>query len=118
MLLRATSSFEFFSETPVTNIFMLRSQSGPGQFIRQEAFSTSPQVPVSEYLDVYGNICQRLIVPAGKFTMESSVTAECSDTIAMNAGYTPVELHPDHVLQFLLPSRYCESDKVTALASR
>lgn len=98
---------------------MLRSKSGVAQVIRQEAFLTTPQVPLIEYVDGYGNICQRIIVPAGDFTLETSVVAECSATIDvdMNAGYTPVEALPDHVLQFLLPSRYCESDKVTELAT-
>ncbi|WP_246022415.1 transglutaminase-like domain-containing protein [Filimonas effusa] len=99
---------------------MLRSKSGPGQFIRQEAFWTTPQVPINEYVDGYGNICQRIIIPAGNFTLETSVVAECDACIDvdMSAVYTPVEALPDHVLQFLLPSRYCESDKVTELASR
>ena len=120
MLLQASSSFEMYAELPATSIFMLRSKSGTAQFIREEAFLTTPTVPVNEYLDGYGNICQRLIVPTGIFLLESRVIAECSPTIDvdMNAGYTPVEMLPDNVLQFLLPSRYCESDKVSTLASQ
>lgn len=119
MLLKASSYFEMYAEAAVTSIFMLRSKSGPAQVIRQEAFLTTPQVPYNEYVDGYGNICQRIIVPAGDFTLETSVIAECSAHIDvdMSAGYTPVEALPDHVLQFLLPSRYCESDKVTELAT-
>lgn len=120
MLLQASSFFEMYAEIPVTSIFMLRSKSGPAQFIRQEAFLTTPQVPVNEYVDAYGNICQRIIVPAGNFSLESSITAECSPVIYVHptAGYTPIEYLPDNVLQFLLPSRYCESDKVTELATQ
>lgn len=119
MLLHASSSFEFYTEIPATSIFMLRSKSGPGQFIREESFLTTPQVAVSEYVDGYGNICQRLTVPAGTFLLETNVTAEVSESIDvdMNAAYTPVESVPDNILQFLLPSRYCESDKVTELAA-
>lgn len=119
MLLQAFSFFEMYATAPVPSIFMLRSQSGPAQLIRQETFSTTPQVPMTEYLDGYGNICQRITIPAGTFSLRSSIIAECSDTIEvdMNAGYTPIECLPDHVLQFLLPSRYCESDKMGALAA-
>lgn len=119
MLLKAFSSFEMYAEVPVTSIFMLRSKSGAAQQIRQEAFITNPQTVMSEYIDSYGNICQRLVVPAGTFLLESNVVAACSDTIDVHptAGYTPVELLPDNVLQFMLPSRYCESDKVTELAT-
>ncbi|BAV06909.1 transglutaminase domain protein [Filimonas lacunae] len=71
-------------------------------------------------MDGYGNLCQRLVIPGGTFTLESSVVAECSPTIDVysDATYTPVEFLPDNVLQFLLPSRYCESDKVTDLATQ
>ncbi|ACU57748.1 transglutaminase-like domain-containing protein [Chitinophaga pinensis] len=118
MLLRASSFFEMYAASPVTSTFMLRSISGPSQFIQQETFVVSPQVPVSEYVDGYGNLCQRIIIPSGTFTLESSVVAICDANIDvdMNAPYTPIEDLPDHVLQFLLPSRYCESDKVTELA--
>ena len=120
MLLQASSFFEMYAETPVASIFMLRSKSGAAQFITQEAFFTTPYVPVSEHMDGYGNICQRLTIPAGIFLLESRVTAECSPTIDvdMDAGYTSVEMLPDNVLQFILPSRYCESDKVSELAQR
>jgi transglutaminase-like putative cysteine protease len=120
MLLRASSFFEMYAALPVTSIFMLRPQSGAAQFIRQAAFLTTPHVPITEYADGYGNVCQRLIIPAGTFTIRTSVTAECSANIDvnMNAGYTPIEYLPDDVLQYLLPSRYCESDKVAELAAQ
>lgn len=119
MLLQASCSFEMFTETPATSIFMLRPQSGAAQFIRQESFTLHPQVPVTEYIDGYGNLCQRLVIPAGNFTLQSSVTAECSPgfDVHKNAWYSPVETLPAPVLQFLLPSRYCESDKFTQLAT-
>lgn len=118
MLLQASSYFELYTEYPVTSIFMLRSKSEPTQFIRQEAFLTDPLVPVKEYIDGYGNICQRTILPEGTTILESTVIAECNADIDVNtdAGYVPVEELPDQVLQFLLPSRYCESDKTGELA--
>lgn len=120
MLIHASSFFEMQTVSPVTSIFKLRSKSGPHQLIIEETFLTIPQVQVNEYVDEYGNICQRLTIPAGDFSLESSVIAECSETIDvdMNAGFIPIEDLPDNVLQFLLPSRYCESDKVTELATQ
>lgn len=120
MLLHASSFFEMYAEYPVTSIFMLRSKSETTQYIRQEAFLTTPHVPVSEYIDGYGNICQRVIIPAGKTILESTVIAECDAHLDVDtdARFVPVEALPGHVLQFLLPSRYCESDKVGELASQ
>lgn len=119
MLLRASCSFTMHAALPVTSIFMLRAQSGAAQFISSEAFVTTPYVHVNEYIDNYGNLCQRLIIPEGVFLLESQVTATCSPIIDVHpsAGYSPVETLPDYVLQFLLPSRYCESDKITELAT-
>ncbi|PSL23750.1 transglutaminase-like domain-containing protein [Chitinophaga ginsengisoli] len=118
MLLQASTFFEFYAEYPVTSIFMLRSKSEHAQIIRQEAFLTTPLLPLSEYIDTHGNICQRTILPAGITTIESSVIAECDMHIDVNtdAAYVAIEDLPDHVLQYLLPSRYCEADKVGAQA--
>lgn len=118
MLLEASCSFEMHAAEPVTSIFMLRPKSGAAQFVLQDAFETFPQVPMSEYVDLYGNLCQRLVVPAGNFRMESKVKAECAADIDVHpwVPYTPVDEMPDNILQFLLPSRYCESDKLGELA--
>jgi transglutaminase-like putative cysteine protease len=119
MLLEASCSFEMRADYPVTSIFMLRARSGMAQVVTEEAFITTPYVPITEYVDSYGNLCQRIIVPAGHFKLESSVKADCEPAIDVNiwAPYTPVEEVPDTILQFLLPSRYCESDKMNDLAA-
>lgn len=119
MHLRASCTFSMYTEMHASSIFMLRPRSGSAQLISSEVFLISPQVPVTEYIDAYGNLCQRLTIPPGEFLLESSVMAECSADVDVHpsAGYTPVEQLPDYALQFLLPSRYCESDKMTNLAA-
>ena len=118
MLLEASCRFEMYAELPVTSILMLRPKSGTGQFIVKEEFYTTPYTGMVEYVDTYGNLCQRIIIPAGDFTLESKVIADCAADIDVNpeAGFTPIETLPDVVLQYLLPSRYCESDKLNDLA--
>jgi transglutaminase-like putative cysteine protease len=71
-------------------------------------------VPVVEYLDGFSNLCQRLVVPEGKFHMRVSATVETPDMIAVaaGAGLTPVDELPSDTLQYLLPSRYCPSDRM------
>lgn len=119
MQLQASCSFTMHTDTPAPSIFMLRPRSGSAQLISSETFITHPHVPVTEYIDAYGNLCQRLTIPPGGFLLESRVTAECPAQIDVHpyAGYTPVEQLPDYALQFLLPSRYCESDKMNSLAT-
>ena len=39
-------------------------------------------------------------------------TAMGRDDVAPGAPFTPVQELPDGILQFLLPSRYCQSDRL------
>lgn len=109
-------SFEATASTPV--ILMLRPRSGYGQWIMREEYLLTPSVPVIEYTDGYGNLCQRLVVPPGAFQVRSVALVETADAIdvATGAPYIPVEHLPDSVLHFLLPSRYCPSDRMGELA--
>lgn len=113
-----TLQFEAQENTPV--IFMLRPRSGSGQWIIAEEYEITPNVPVTEFTDRYGNLCQRLVAPIGSFSVRTSATVQTDDHIDISPGapYVPVEELPDDVLHFLLPSRYCESDKVGDLAAQ
>lgn len=97
-------------ETPV--ILMLRPRSGWGQWIIREEYRLLPSVPVVEYTDGYGNLCQRIIIPSGLFEIFASALVETADVIDVqsDALCAPVSALPDGVIQFLLPSRYCQSD--------
>jgi transglutaminase-like putative cysteine protease len=109
-------SFEAGATTPV--IFMLRPRSGQSQWIAHEEYWLDPMVPVVEYTDCYGNLCQRLVVQPGPFRIHTTAVVEAADTIdvAPAAPYISVEQLPDETIQFLLPSRYCQSDLLGGLA--
>ena len=104
--------------TPV--ILMLRPRSGLGQWILQEEYKLEPMTPIVEYTDGYGNLCQRLVVPAGDFQVYTTACVETADAIDVEpeAPFIPVEDLPEDVLQFLLPSRYCQSDQLGDLANQ
>jgi hypothetical protein len=72
-----------------------------------------PSVPVFEFTDDYGNLCQRLIAPAGYFTMRASAGVMAEDYVdqAFGAPFVEIQNLPDSVLRFLSPSRNCESDR-------
>ncbi len=114
MWLHATSKLVFESSTPVPLILMLRPRSGYGQWVTHELYELEPGVPVVEYTDGYGNLCQRLVAPAGRFRVRTSAVVSTADSIDVQPGapFTPVQDLPDVVLPFLLPSRYCESDQL------
>lgn len=82
--------------------------------IRQlEPLSVTPNASIDEYYDSFGNRCGRTVVPAGLVSFRTSALIEddgLPDRQAWNAlQHQPQDL-PNDVLQFLLPSRYCETD--------
>jgi len=94
MWLHTSCDLAFEIVTPTPFVLMLRPRSGLQQWIAREEYRLVPNVPVFEYTDIYGNLCQRLIAPPGP-----------------GAAFVEVQYLPDAVLSYLLPSRYCESDR-------
>jgi len=99
-------------------ILMLRPRSGVQQWVAQESYTLSPSVPVVEYTDIFGNLCQRLVAPAGYFSVHTTADVMTADLVDEEPGAFFVEIQnlPDVVLLYLLPSRYCESDRFGNLA--
>jgi transglutaminase-like putative cysteine protease len=118
MRLNAGCKISFEASAPTPAIFMLRPRSGYGQWVTREEYLLEPNLPVTEYTDGYGNLCQRLVVAPGAFVVESVACVETADAIDVDfsAPYVLVEALPETVLQFLLPSRYCQSDQMGTLA--
>lgn len=118
MWLRASCFLEFNIPVPTPFLLMLRPRSGWQQWVAREQYVLSPEIPVVEFTDPFGNLCQRLVAPSGHFTVHTAVDIETSDTYDMAGGAPFVEVQqlPDEVLPFLYPSRYCESDRFTAMA--
>ncbi len=72
-------------------------------------------IAATEYRDVFGNRCTRFMTPAGAVRLSGSSIIEMealADPIDAYAQQSPVESLPSEVLQFLLPSRYCEVDQL------
>lgn len=119
MILNASCEIVFEAASAVPVVLMLHPRSGLGQWIMREEYSLNPHVPVAEYTDAFGNLCQRILVEPGLFTIHSNCTAEVADEIDvdMEAEFIPVPLLPEAVLQYLLPSRYCQSDMLNQRAN-
>ena len=100
-------------------IFMLRPRSGPTQWVDSDKYRLSPSVAVSEAADSFGNLRQRLVAPVGKFEIFTSTHVVVDSTPHTPKGSSFVEVLdlPNNVLVYLLPSRYCESDRFGDMAS-
>jgi len=119
MRLEVGCMIELECAQPTPLLLLLRPRSGAHQWIARESYSLTPQVPATEYVDGFGNLCQRLVAPAGSFRIESrsEVIVARSEDEGHGAAYVPVEALPDDVLVYLIPSRFCESDRLGSLAN-
>lgn len=118
MWIRTTCNLEFQLVESTPLILMLRPRSGNRQWVSREVYTLSPAVPVEEYTDIFGNLCQRLVAPAGNFSVHTSADVMTADVVDKTPGAFFVEIQnlPEAVLTYLLPSRYCESDRFGDLA--
>lgn len=119
MILDASCKLHYQLMEEVPAIFMLRPRSGWAQWIMREEFQISPQVPVVEFTDVYGNLCQRTVMPPGDFHLFVQYRVQVEDRVDDDI-YAPLMLVqnlPPDILHYLLPSRYCQSDELSALAT-
>lgn len=98
---------------------MLRPRSGAQQWVAREQYVLTPSVPVVEFTDPFGNLCQRLVAPSGAFSIRTSADVQAADwaDIAPGAPFVEVNQLPAETLPFLLPSRYCESDRFSQMAA-
>ena len=97
MWLHASCFLEFQISVPTPFLLMLRPRSGWHQWIAREEYVLSPSVPAVEFIDLLGNLCQRLVAPAGYFPVRTSVdieTADACDT-APGALFVEVQQLPD-----------------------
>lgn len=118
MWLRTTCDITFDISVDTPFILMLRPRSNANQWVARESYTLKPTVPVSEYTDDYGNLSQRLIAPPGQFRIRTSADIHTDEQIEVCPGapFNEIQTLPNSVLTYLLPTRYCESDRFINLA--
>lgn len=118
MWLRASCELDFDIAVPTPFIMMLRPRSGAQQWIAREEYRLQPTVPVIEFTDSFGNLCQRLIAQPGSFSISTMAEVMTADFLDRQPGAPFVEVQnlPEPVLAYLLPSRFCESDRFGDMA--
>ncbi|QSZ41929.1 transglutaminase family protein [Sulfurimonas aquatica] len=119
MLLQTSCDFTFDITEPTPFVLMLRPQSGANQWISSQTYEIFPTTSVTEFTDIYGNLCQRLVAPPGKFAIYTSTKVITSDYVDEYPGaeFVAIQNLPEEVLIYLLPSRYCESDRFSQMAA-
>lgn len=110
--------YHFLQPTPCILILNVH-HSRVGDLEYPDHIVVTPAAPLSGYRDGFGNWCVRIVAPAGRVRIASSAVVRDSgqpDPMASVAGQVPVEYLPDEALVYLLPSRFCESDRLLDLS--
>ncbi|MDB5738640.1 MAG: transglutaminase [Sphingomonas bacterium] len=120
MLIRAGYDIAFETVKPVPLLANLSIHSSRNKDLRTaQRIMTTPDVPIYDYVDSFGNVCTRLTIPAGGITISTGFVIEDPfepDLVEPGASFIPVEDLPDDVLLYLLGSRYCETDRLSDVA--
>jgi transglutaminase-like putative cysteine protease len=104
--------------TPMVVTLSIHS-SRAADIIQCDPLMLDPAVPVSSYIDLYGNRCSRLVAPAGRIRITSNALVADSgkaDPVLPWLEQVSVEDLPEEVLLYLLGSRYCETDLLSETA--
>ncbi|MDB5446695.1 MAG: transglutaminase [Phenylobacterium sp.] len=120
--MRIQTGFEIVYDCPAPVPMLLTLSVHPSRRDDLETpdwLRTEPPLDVRQYLDSYGNICSRVLAPAGRLTLSADFIIRdpgLIDEYAPDAVQHPVEGLPEETLLFLLGSRYCETDRLSQMA--
>ena len=118
---RSTQTYEVTAET----VFLLQvaAAGGPGQQIQSESLTLSGAVG-NDALESFSIGCEsgrghRVLCPPGQITIDyqAAVATEPVVVDAVQPVHPPADI-PADTLRYLVPSRYCESDKLVDWATQ
>ena len=120
MLIRVGYDIVVNSPQPVPMILKLFIHpSAVQQIKRQEHLELEPAIPVEAFIDNLGNRCARIVAPQGTLRLRNDAVVEDSglpDLVRPDAQQLSVSDLPKNVLPYLLSSRYCEVELLSATA--
>ena len=120
MLIRLGYELQFEIPAKVSMLTMLYVHpSRIAELVEPDEMRVEPDVPVEDYIDGFGNRVARFVAPEGALRLTGTTLINdpgTTDAVNLAAKEVPVEELPNDVLQFLLNSRYCEVDRLSATA--
>ena len=120
MFIRLGYEIEFHVPGPVPMLLLLHTLPDRDADLRHpDRLQITPDVPITEFLDTFGNRCSRIVAPAGTLRLCSDFMIEDPGVVlplVADAEQHPVQDLPSECLPYLLPSRYCESDRLSDAA--
>lgn len=121
MFIRLGYDIEFAIPMPVAMVAMLSVHPSRAVDLRApDEIGIEPAVPLTNYMDVFGNRCTRFVAPQGTLRLSNTTLIEDSgttDPVSPDAREHPVGELPNDTLIYLLNSRYCEVDRLLNVAA-
>jgi transglutaminase-like putative cysteine protease len=111
-------AFDCTAATPLLLMLQIHPER-KADLITPEQFALAPAVAHRRYIDGFGNVCIRLVAPPGRLTVSDDFLIADSglpEPIPREAAQHAIEDLPDDVLVFLMGSRYCETQRLMAVA--
>ena len=118
ILVGCEMTYEFEQVTPMIVTLNVHA-SRVSDLERPDFLVTTPSVPVEGYRDSFGNWCNRIVAPAGRFTLKTDTVVRDTgewDATDPSAEQLQIQNLPSDTLLFLLGSRYCETDRLADIA--
>jgi len=120
--MRIKTGFEIIYECPEAAPMLLMLSVHPSRRDDLETpdwVRTDPSLDVRQYFDVYGNICSRILAPAGRTVISADFIIRDTgliDPYEPSAPQIALQDLPDEALVYLLGSRYCDTEKLSQTA--
>ena len=122
MIIRAGYRIGFECSAPTAMILTLNVHpSREADLLTPDTIRATPNAPMESYIDSFGNRVTRVEAPAGPIVFETDFAIRDSglpDPAPEDRPLIPVADLPSDALLFLVPSRYCDSDVLSAFAWR
>jgi transglutaminase-like putative cysteine protease len=108
-------AFDCLQDVPMLLMLSVHP-SRQSDLLTEHRIAFSAGVAARDFVDMFGNICTRLVAPPGLLEIRNEFVIADSgkpDVVAPGARQWPLDDLPDDVLPYLLGSRYCDTQKLS-----
>ena len=116
------AGFEIAYDCPQPTPMVLMLQVHPSRLqdiVGTQRINFAPSIEAVDYRDGFGNVCTRIVAPAGRTVFSANFVVEdpgTPDPAVHGARQRKVEDLPAEVMVYLLGSRYCDTNRLLDIA--
>jgi transglutaminase-like putative cysteine protease len=119
LTVRVGCALVYETAVPTPLFLLLKPRLGLRQLILEEKFVFGASLPTQQLSDTHGNTVYRLMLMPGRNEIVHDAiftVPRVPDNYGLPADVVPIERLPMDVLRYVMPSRYCDSDKLMQFA--